>query len=193
MSFATDLPGFADPVAESQHCFRAVLDAMARPGSLHGVGAGLHPPPSLAPATASVLLTLIDSDTPLFLDPELAAALNWIAFHCGASCVAQRETASFIVTAHLPDLSQLQAGSHEAPETSATVILQIDRLGRGKRLRLRGPGLRVPSELSAEGLPSDFAALWQDNHARYPLGIDLILCADRQIAALPRSVSVEEA
>ena len=41
-------------------------------------------------------------------------------------------------------------------------------------------------------LPADFAAIWQRNHAQYPRGIDLILCAGSQLAALPRSVAVRE-
>jgi alpha-D-ribose 1-methylphosphonate 5-triphosphate synthase subunit PhnH len=42
------------------------------------------------------------------------------------------------------------------------------------------------------GLPRDFAAIWQRNHALFPRGIDLILCAGNQLAALPRSVSIRE-
>ena len=79
-----DLPGFADPVLKSQACFRAVLDAMARPGALHVAGTGLAPPAPLVPSAAAVLLTLVDGETPLFAAPGFAPARDWIGFHCGA-------------------------------------------------------------------------------------------------------------
>jgi alpha-D-ribose 1-methylphosphonate 5-triphosphate synthase subunit PhnH len=47
--------------------------------------------------------------------------------------------------------------------------------------------------LNADGLPADFATIWQRNHALFPRGIDLILCAGNQLTALPRSVTVREA
>jgi alpha-D-ribose 1-methylphosphonate 5-triphosphate synthase subunit PhnH len=188
-----DLAGFADPVTDTQRCFRAVLDAMARPGSLHSAGAGLTPPPPLNTAAAAVLLTLVDGESPLWVAPRLYAARAWIVFHCGALCVDDPAKASFVTSDTLPDLSTLSTGSHEAPETAATVIVQVRALGAGRPYRLRGPGLRDYAVLSVDGLPTEFAAIWADNHARFPRGIDLILCTGSQLAALPRSVTVEDA
>ncbi len=186
---APDRPGFADPVADAQHCFRAVLDAMARPGTIRQAGC-LAPPPPLCPAAAAVLLTLIDHETPLWLDPAFEAARGWAAFHCGAEFVAP-DAAAFLLTPDLPALGALRQGSDETPEESATVILQLPRLGAGARFRLSGPGLARPAVFSAEGLPSGFAEAWTANRTAFPLGIDLILCAGAQLAALPRTVSVE--
>jgi alpha-D-ribose 1-methylphosphonate 5-triphosphate synthase subunit PhnH len=59
--------------------------------------------------------------------------------------------------------------------------------------RLSGPGLREPAMLKAVGLPAGFVADWQRNHALYPRGVDIILCAGTVLTALPRSVSIEEA
>jgi alpha-D-ribose 1-methylphosphonate 5-triphosphate synthase subunit PhnH len=189
MTAAPDRPGFADPAAEAQRCFRAVLDAMARPGTIHDAGCSAPPPP-LCPAAAAVLLTLVDHETPLWLDPAFRAARDWVAFHCGAA-FAPPDGAAFLLTAELPSLPALRQGSDEAPEESATVILQLPRLGAGARFRLGGPGLAGPAVFSAEGLPRGFAALWAANHAGFPRGVDLILCAGGQLAALPRTVAVE--
>jgi alpha-D-ribose 1-methylphosphonate 5-triphosphate synthase subunit PhnH len=193
MSATIALPGFADPVGEAQATFRAVLDAMARPGKLHRVGERLTAPAPLDPATAAVLLTLVDNETLLWLDGSAAAARDWLAFHCGATIVTAPAAAAFAVALSLPDLAALSTGTHETPEASATLILQIAALGTGARYRLSGPGLREPTLLAADGLTSGFTTVWQRNHALYPCGVDIILCAGMTLAALPRSVSIEEA
>jgi alpha-D-ribose 1-methylphosphonate 5-triphosphate synthase subunit PhnH len=185
-----DRPGFADPVHGAQACFRAVLDAMARPGVIYSAGLGLDPPPPLCPSAGALLLTLIDHDSKLWIDEGANAARDWIAFHCGA-IFADRSAAAFLFALDLPPLDALCQGSDEAPERSATVIVQLARLGEGRRYRLSGPGLRAPAVFAADGLPAAFAAAWSANHALYPRGIDLILCAGTDLAALPRSVAVE--
>src|SRR5271165_7086867 len=164
---STDLaPGFADPVTGAQGCFRAVLGAMARPGLLRAVR-GVSAPAPLCNAAAGVLLTLIDHETPLWLDPTAAGARAWIAFHTGAPIVAAKR-AAFAMALSLPDLAELPSGSDEMPETSATVILQIASLTEGRRFVLEGPGLRIPTDLRADGLPADFATIWQGNRRLFP-------------------------
>lgn len=184
-------PGFADSVADAQCCFRSVLDAMARPGHLHAIS-GVSAPPPLCDAAGAVLLTLADHETPLWLDPAAAEAGVWITFHTGAP-MAPSAQAMFAMALSLPDLAGLLVGTDEMPETSATVILQVASLTTGQRYVLEGPGLREPRVIAIDGLPVDFAAIWQRNHALYPLGIDLILCAGNRLTALPRSVSIKDA
>jgi alpha-D-ribose 1-methylphosphonate 5-triphosphate synthase subunit PhnH len=184
-------PGFADPVSGAQACFRAVLDAMARPGSVRSIR-DVSPPAPLCDAAAAILLTLVDPETTLWLDPDAAAARTWIDFHTGAPSAAMTD-AMFVMALSLPDLAELPNGSDEMPETSATVILQVGSLVSGRRYVLEGPGLREPADLYVDGLPANFVLAWQRNHARFPRGIDLILCAGDCLTALPRSVTIREA
>jgi alpha-D-ribose 1-methylphosphonate 5-triphosphate synthase subunit PhnH len=183
-------PGFTAPVADAQSCFRAVLEAMSHPGRIMPVGAGLSPPDPLAPATAAVLLTLVDNETPVWLAPGLDAATDWMLFHCGAP-LANPAQAAFAVCQHLPPLDQLGWGTHDGPEASATVILQLPDFTGGPRFRLSGPGLKGPETVCLGALPADFASRWVANRAAFPRGVDLILCAGDQVAALPRTVTVE--
>nr|WP_294517000.1 phosphonate C-P lyase system protein PhnH [uncultured Rhodopila sp.] len=187
-------PGFAEPVGGAQSCFRQVLDAMARPGRVYTVGAVAAPAP-LSDAAAAVVLTLMDHETPLWLDPEAEAARGWIAFHTGAPITGDPAKSMFaLALTHyaMTIWHRLPFGTDEAPQTSATVILHVASLTTGRAFVLEGPGLRSPATLTVDGLPGDFAAVWQRNHALYPCGIDLILCAGNQLAALPRSVAVRE-
>ena len=186
---SVDLPGFADPVLSAQSAFRAILDAMSRPGTIHGAGYGLTPPVPLTQATAACLLTLVDAETTLWLDDGCDAARDWIAFHCGAP-FAPLETAGFALADTLPDLAALDAGSDDGPQDGTTVILQVASLCSGQRLALAGPGLKTSTMLDVDGLPDDFVSVWAANHARFPRGIDLILCAGDELVALPRSVRI---
>ena len=60
--------GFPDPVLDAQEVFRAVMDALARPGSVRPLGSDLDPPAPLTPELAAVALSLADHDAPLWLE-----------------------------------------------------------------------------------------------------------------------------
>ena len=183
-----DLPGFADPVLGAQSAFRAILEAMSRPGAVQIAGDGLTPPAGLAAAAAACLLTLVDADTALHLDAKFEPARDWIGFHCGAPFAATVAEADFVLAPCLPDLALLAAGSDDGPQDGATVILQVAGFGHGARFLLAGPGLKAPSPLVVDGLPANFEAIWAANHARFPRGVDIILCSGDRLIALPRSL-----
>lgn len=183
--------GFADPVHDAQRCFRDVLTALSRPGTLARVG-GVAPPAPLCVAAGAVLLTLADHETPLWIDPAGSGARDWLAFHCGTAGTAEPGACVFGLAQTLPDLARFSAGTHEEPETSATIVCQVESFDHGRVYRLEGPGLREPATLTVAGLPEDFAAIWARNRVLFPRGIDLILCAGDRLAALPRTVSIQK-
>jgi len=185
-------PGFADPVLDAQACFRAVLEAMSRPGRVVAAGSALRPPPPLSCAAAAVLLTLADADTPLWSDAG-ADAEAWLRFHCGAPVVAAPGDAAFVLaSAAPPALAALDAGTEEQPQRGATLVLQVAALDAGHGWRLTGPGIEHAHRLAVAGAPAGFLAAWAENRARFPRGVDVVLCAGDRLAALPRSVAIAE-
>lgn len=184
--------GFADPVLDAQATFRAVLDAMSRPGRVLRAGTALRPPAPLAPAAAAVLLTLADADTPLWLDAG-AGAEAWLRFHCGAPVVADAGAAAFVLaTGAPPALAALAQGSEEEPQGGATLVMQVAALEEGEGWRLTGPGIAQEHRLRVAGAPAGFLAAWRANRAGFPCGVDVVLCAGDRLAALPRTVTIAE-
>src|ERR1700756_1871107 len=99
MTTIAELPaGFADKVLSAQSTFRSVMEAMARPGSVHRVTASVGTPPLMMRGTAAIALTLFDHDTPVWLDEkmsETADEARWLKFHSGAPIVTDSSICHF--------------------------------------------------------------------------------------------------
>jgi alpha-D-ribose 1-methylphosphonate 5-triphosphate synthase subunit PhnH len=179
--------GFGDVSSQSARAFRAVMEAMARPGTLHTV-AGARPPLPLSGAAGVLILTLCDGTTPVYLAPafDLAEVRTWITFHTGAPFVAA-EAASFAIGdwAGLTPVSRFAIGTPEYPDRSATLIVEMGALTATGH-RLTGPGIESHAALSLPDL-----APFRANRALFPQGFDTYLTCGAQLAALPRSTIVE--
>lgn len=181
--------GFSDAPVEAARAFRAVLEALARPGRIEAV-TGAAPPAPLSVAAGVILLTLCDPTTPLHLAPshDTPELRKWIAFHTGAPLVGA-ETAVFALGtwAALHPLHRFAIGTPEYPDRSATLVVEVPHLV-AEGARLTGPGIRDAAHLS---LPE--VAAFRANRVLYPLGFDAFLTCGDRLAGLPRSVEVEEA
>ena len=72
--------GFADPVIAGQRAFKAVMDALARPGTIQRLPNEARPPAPLPQGLAEIALTLCDHDSPVWLDAGLVsenAVCDW--------------------------------------------------------------------------------------------------------------------
>ncbi|SEO58247.1 alpha-D-ribose 1-methylphosphonate 5-triphosphate synthase subunit PhnH [Salinihabitans flavidus] len=179
--------GFDDAPVDAAHAFRAAMSVMACPGRIEQI-AGATPPPPLSVAAGTLILTLCDPETPLHLakghdTPEIR---DWITFHTGAPFVA-RSKAMFALGdwAALLPLADYPIGTPEYPDRSTTLIVEVEALS-ARGATLRGPGIEDTATLS---LP-EVAAL-QANAAQFPLGLDFFFTAGAQIAALPRTTTLE--
>jgi alpha-D-ribose 1-methylphosphonate 5-triphosphate synthase subunit PhnH len=186
--------GFDDPVQQSQQAFRALLDAMARPGRVVTVETEAGHPDGLAPALASALLTLADLDTPVWLGPgfDTDAVKTWLRFHSGAPLAATPLEAAFVLLdgAQMPALNQFALGTDEAPERGATVFIQVPDLTGAAAMTWRGPGIKESLSMPLCGLGD---AIWKQRAAlapEFPRGLDLYFGCGRDLLALPRSTVI---
>jgi len=178
--------GFTDPAIGSAHAFRCVMEAMARPGTIHDVE-GATPPALLSPAMGAVLLTLCDTETPVYLagDLDCDAVRAWLSFHTGAPFAGPAHC-MFAVGEWdaLAPLSVYPIGTSQYPDRSATLIVERPGLA-ASGATLTGPGIKDQATLS---LPE--VGAFQANRALFPLGLDFIFTCGARLAALPRSTNV---
>jgi alpha-D-ribose 1-methylphosphonate 5-triphosphate synthase subunit PhnH len=140
----------------------------------------------LSVAAGVVLLTLCDTDTPVYLagEADCDAVRAWLSFHTGAPLVGPSHAMFAVGTwgALLP-LSTYRIGTSEYPDRSATLIVESE--GLQGDATLKGPGIKDSASLA---IPDKAAC--QANRALFPLGLDFIFTCGSQLAALPRSTEV---
>ncbi len=190
--------GFAEPVLEAQSAFRALMEALARPGSLQALNAALTPPGVLPAELAIVALTLADHETAVWLDSALGAdpsVAAWLAFHTGARITADPAEATFAFVTDidaLPRLGDFAAGDDAYPDRSTTLVVAVDHLAAEGCLVLAGPGIDGERQLGVAGWPAGLTDELAANRALFPRGVDLILAAPGTLAALPRTTRIRE-
>jgi alpha-D-ribose 1-methylphosphonate 5-triphosphate synthase subunit PhnH len=187
-------PGFSDPVFDSQAVFRAILDALAHPGVIANLPVAMDSPVPHFQAQAAIALTLLDFETPVFVDPTLGgeSLRNWLRFHCGCPIAETPDAAAFafVGAATMPALSQFNQGDPKYPDRSTTIIIGCEALSGGAQRWLEGPGMASQIAVGAVGLSSDFWAQLHANRTTFPLGVDVILASENRIIGLPRTVRV---
>lgn len=208
--------GFAAPVQAAQQVFRTLLDAMARPGTVHELPAaalaGLQAPAALGDGPGALMLALLDADTDVHLGAgfDTAPVHGWLRFHTGTQARPLPRAAFVLLAEAQADAAlwpRLRQGSDEAPQEGATLVLIVPELGDGTSpdspaslaLRLEGPGIRGRARLAvASASPDRARAFWWARiaqQASFPRGVDLVLVAGTRVAAIPRStrLALEEA
>ncbi len=178
----------------AQAAFRAVMSAMARPGTAYGLAATAAPSP-LSPAAATFAATMCDHETPVWLDAALASdpVAHWLRFHTGASVVPDPQRAAFALIgdpANLVPLAAFNTGTQEYPDRSTTLVLQVESLNRGTSLTLSGPGIDGRAAFCASPLPDDMRQRLTINRGLFPRGLDFVFVTETEIAAIPRSARI---
>lgn len=185
----TQLAGFTDTVHDAQQTFRALLDALARPGILQTT-VSLNTPAGLVPSCGAACLTLLDLETLVWLQPGLAEDVRpWLVFHTGCRFTDNPQAADFALIWDInnaPKLDEFSWGNAEYPEASTTLLIQLPTLVEGEPIALQGPGILESIEVK---LPLR-AAFWQQRETmaeEYPLGLDCWCFTQQHIMGLPRT------
>ncbi|MQY42293.1 phosphonate C-P lyase system protein PhnH [Epibacterium sp. SM1969] len=178
--------GFANPPVDAAHAFRAAMNAMARPGEVFDI-TGACAPAGISDAAASLLLTLCDPETKLYLaqDVDSAALRSWVTFHTGAPLVAAQD-ADFALGSWdaLMPLDQYRIGTAEYPDRSATLIVELAEFS-APNARLKGPGIKDSVQMMLPDVPA-----LARNSVLYPQGVDFFFTAGAQVMGLPRSSQI---
>ncbi|MEL6128669.1 MAG: phosphonate C-P lyase system protein PhnH [Cyanobacteria bacterium J06627_3] len=188
----TQLAGFTDAVHDAQSTFRALLDALARPGISQST-VSLMPPTGLDVSCAAACLTLLDLETVVWLQPGFSKDVRpWLVFHTGCRFTESPKVADFALLCDLgtaPELKDFCWGTAEYPEAATSLLIQLPGLTGGKPVTLRGPGILNEIEVM---LPLDitFWQQWERMTADYPLGLDCWYFSQNQIMGLPRTAKV---
>ncbi|WP_404367423.1 phosphonate C-P lyase system protein PhnH [Marinobacter sp.] len=186
--------GFDDPVHQSQQVFRRVLTALSEPGTLQNLPAS-ETPEGVHTASYQVCLVLLDAETPLWIAPSLktSALVSALRFHCGCPLVDEPGRAEFaLITPDLDgDLTLFAQGSHEYPDRSTTLIVQVQSLDAPGAWTLSGPGIDGIRRVGVAGLDPRWPRMLADNLGRFPCGVDLLFTAGTSLMGLPRTTQVE--
>ena len=188
------LPGFKNPVFDTQRIFRRLMRTMSLPGTVVTI-AGIDLPAfeGVMPASAATLMALADRETAVWIDGDLCPSgiSDYLRFHTGAPAAKQRQEAVFALIDGRSGASAFDGfnpGTDEYPDRSATVIVQVEGFGTGQAKIIDGPGIKEPREISVQGLVAGFWSRWTANQGKYPRGVDLFLVSGEDVLGLPRSV-----
>jgi alpha-D-ribose 1-methylphosphonate 5-triphosphate synthase subunit PhnH len=196
------VPGFNDTVHDAQRVFRALLDALSRPGSIVAIDAALPDNHAMRDGLAgrvplaafASLLALTDYSTPVFIEREDNVLGDALRFHASAPVTRDRREAAFAYIDDTRDMSSLDAFSHgepESPEHAATLFIRVPSLTEGEPLEWRGPGIAQSRSVAIAGLSREFWRQRAALTALFPCGIDCYFVAGGALVGLPRTTHVE--
>jgi alpha-D-ribose 1-methylphosphonate 5-triphosphate synthase subunit PhnH len=188
-------------IHDSQRHFRTLLDSMSRPGKLNRFApVGLTPPASLGKTAAYTGLALLNADVSYHADLLGADAADYLRVNTHSHPAAPA-AADFLFFAgddvRAADLIRdAKVGQPAYPETGATVVVMVSRLGKsshvgGLQLELTGPGIESREIVFVEGLRPEILAMLAEKNREFPLGVDAIfVSADETLLCLPRTTRV---
>ncbi len=188
-------------IFDSQRHFRTILDSMSRPGKLNRFAPiPLTPPAGLAKPAAYVGLALLNADVSFHAELLGPEAVAYLRVNTHAQAAAPGLADFFFVRGSdggaAALIAEAKLGLPAYPETGATFVFQVSRLGKssnigGLQLELTGPGIETREIIFVEGLNPDLITAIKTRNVEFPLGLDaMFVSEDESIMCLPRTTRV---
>ena len=190
---------FDDVTRITQQCFKAMLLALARPGTTHP----LDEPPgtafshlSLPPPLCAVAHTILDEQ--VTLAPCSSNAEAWVE-ELVASTGSRRAPlaeADYVLDTSVPTLSQIRRikqGTLLAPEDGAMLLVWSDQriAGTAGTVRIAGPGIESSVLCQVSDTLLRLFKRRMAVHFEYPMGFDIFAVSPEGILGIPRTSTLE--
>ena len=188
---------------QSLSVFRAVLEAVSRPGKVVDLPAGVAtsvPPaavPVLALADLDVSVATLEAGDGSSPDGERWASSIRAVTGCRLAAASDADMVVAIRPPSRVDVDSLRVGTAHAPERGARLFVQCDAIIEGSTpagttIRILGPGASAGRTITVNGADADvFRALVAANRG-FPAGVDTWLVAgDRRMVGIPRSSRID--
>lgn len=185
------VPVMTPRAAREQRAFRALLDGMARPGTVQSLGTIEQR--GTASAAIALFESLVDHEVSFAVVPASAETEEAVLRLTG-SRLAEAGKADYVLAAGdgvITALASAPAGEPEYPDRGTTVIAVVESVGSdaasGDEFVLEGPGISGQRPVWISGLAQQAIALFLERNREVPLGIDVVLIApDGRFTCLPR-------
>ncbi|UJS28244.1 phosphonate C-P lyase system protein PhnH [Macrococcoides canis] len=181
-------------VHEMTRMFRQVMDAMSKPGVINEVD-GISHRTSYSDAMYLLLQTLLDNEVSFHLLNGSQSDVDEINLLLNSK-VSDIASADYIVMKQhevmdVRRLSDSKKGTYIDPEISATWIIEVDDFTAGENYLLKGPGIKEDKVVVIPGV-QELLDIRNQLCASFPLGVDLIFVADKEVMCIPRTTVVKE-
>ncbi|MFE5323116.1 phosphonate C-P lyase system protein PhnH [Paenibacillus sp. NPDC056579] len=207
-----------DPVHDTQAIYRALLNAVSRPGTVERLEASiarLQLPLGICPAAAGIASALLDGEVRFaMLMEDQEAFTAYVRRMLFSKEAAAAEADYLFADGIMPEaeirevMGSVKRGTLVAPDDSTTLFIRVDRIESGDELQLQasggqeqnvclllsGPGIRTKQACIIHGLSREWLIARGTINSEYPMGVDVFLFTETgDCMALSRTTKVKEA
>ncbi|MCM3714399.1 phosphonate C-P lyase system protein PhnH [Alkalihalobacillus oceani] len=193
-----------DYIHDIQTVYRKVVNATSRPGQLADLAEEValleEDGKNDCPASFLLLaLTLFDQEVTFAVMSKKAEVISKILNQFTYAKPVAIEQADYILIlqdagegALQEAIGKAKSGTLRNPHTSASLIVEVEKVSNNQTLQLKGPGIRTTAFIDVK-TSEKWLELRQMKNREYPLGVDfLFIDQEQQLLSLPRTTQISE-